>query len=76
MEKTSRAVIVAIAEIEGVDPIDLPPLYWTIDTDKLDKLVRDDQSVEVRFEYQGHDVIATRETIQLNGKEMDVEEVI
>lgn len=39
-ESLSIAVIEAVAEAEGVDPIDLRPLYDSIDPDALDSLFR------------------------------------
>lgn len=40
-EKTppSMAVIATLAEVTGLDPVDLDPLYSTIDPDALDSLV-------------------------------------
>ena len=39
-ESLSMAVIEAVAEAEDVDPIDLRPLYDSIDPDALDSLFR------------------------------------
>ncbi|QRV17800.1 hypothetical protein JMJ58_22475 (plasmid) [Haloterrigena salifodinae] len=53
------AVVSAVAEAEGVDPVDLPPLYETIDPEALNDLLssRDDSTVAtVEFEYAGYAV--------------------
>lgn len=51
----SQAVIMAVADAEGVDPIDLPTLYEAIDPDALDQLLSGD-GVQVRFNYNGYGV--------------------
>lgn len=64
----STAVVEAIAEHEGVDPLDLErPLYEVIDPDALDSLFPDDGSVastaagesSVTFAYEGCEVEVT-----------------
>lgn len=63
----SSLVIQRVAAAEGVDPIDLPPLYDTIDTDALDTLVQRAPPTgneartpqEIRFTYHGYDVRVT-----------------
>lgn len=63
----SRAVVEVVADAEGVDPLELPPLYEAIDPDALDALFRPSAcrtdvpptSGEVRFGYHGHEVHIT-----------------
>ncbi|WP_126664425.1 HalOD1 output domain-containing protein [Haloterrigena salifodinae] len=58
------AVASAVAEAEGVDPVDLPPLYETIDPEALNDLLssRDDSTVAtVEFEYAGYAVTVSGE---------------
>lgn len=58
----SMAVIDAIADREGVDPVDLePPLYDVIDLDALDSLVRGpaQSTIEITFQYGEYDVRVT-----------------
>jgi len=47
------AVVEKVASIKKVDPLDLPPLYHTIDTDHLDGLVTSlsnpDDSITFRY---------------------------
>lgn len=61
-ESASEAVIEAVADAKGVDPLDLEPMYDTIDPDALDSIFRDSPgagtaSVEIRFEMAGCTVV-------------------
>lgn len=64
-ESPSRAVIEAVAEREGVEPVDLTvPLYEAIDPDALDTLLQESSmtsgaSPRIEFTYDGYDVIVT-----------------
>ena len=49
----SLRVIDAIAEATGSDPLEMPPLYHTVDLTALEDLFRGGQSVSVEFEYEG-----------------------
>lgn len=63
----SQRVIERVAEAEGVDPIEIDPLYSVIDPDALDSLFRPqlkesavpDSNAALRFEYHGYDVRVT-----------------
>ena len=59
----SMVVIEAIADREGVDPVDLDtPLYDAIDLDALDALSADvagTSALEISFQYEGYDVTVT-----------------
>lgn len=54
------AVVAALSEVIGVDPIDLEPLHTTVDTDALGILARvratTTGDVHVTFSHEGHDV--------------------
>ncbi|WP_276256725.1 HalOD1 output domain-containing protein [Halomontanus rarus] len=53
------AVVLAVADASGVDPLELPPLGDTIDPDALNELfmARSESTVaKVTFEYAGYDV--------------------
>lgn len=54
--RPSVAVVEAVAREAGVRPVDLPPLYDTIDPDALDQLLPTDGLGLVRFRYDGYDV--------------------
>lgn len=56
-EKTpSEAVIWAVAETAGVDPLELDSLHESIDPDALDTLIQRDAATSVTFEYHGRTV--------------------
>jgi len=59
----SMVVIEAIADREGVDPVDLDtPLYDAIDLDALDALSADiagSSPLEISFQYEGYEVTVT-----------------
>lgn len=52
----SLAVVRAVAEGEGVDPLDLPPLYESMNAPELDALFEGDSPVQFEFEYEGYEV--------------------
>lgn len=53
---TSTTVLEAIAEVKGVDIVELsPPLYETVDPEALDKLFQGGHG-EVHFEYLDYEV--------------------
>ncbi|WP_252699659.1 HalOD1 output domain-containing protein [Natronosalvus vescus] len=59
---TSQSVVEAVAEAEGVDPLELsPPLYDVIDPDALDQVfaptsMESRMEGEVTFSYNGYEV--------------------
>ena len=59
-DAVSQRVINAVADAKGVDPLDLDPMYDTIDPDALDALFRDGEAslagTELRFEYEDCEV--------------------
>ncbi|PSP78628.1 hypothetical protein BRC81_07350 [Halobacteriales archaeon QS_1_68_20] len=60
-EQASRAVLTAVADAEGVDPVDLDrPLYDAVDPDALDALFRTDVAdgvdCHVQFRYYGYEI--------------------
>ena len=56
--EVSVAIVEAVADRKGVDPIELPPLYHVIDTDGLEGVVDGDRagSLQVQFTYAGYRV--------------------
>lgn len=58
----SRAVLLAVADAEGVDPTDLPSLYEATDPDALDRLLSRDGG-QVRFNYHGYQVTVGQQGI-------------
>jgi hypothetical protein len=60
-ESATEAVVLAVAEATGVDPLDLDPLYDCVDPDALDALFDsgdglDDLTGSFEFTYAGCDV--------------------
>ena len=59
----SESVIRRTANYKGVDPLELTPLYESIDPDALDALVgrnaANGSGVEVEFTYNGYNVTVT-----------------
>jgi len=64
-EQPSTAVTEAVAEVRDRDQDELPPLYDTIDGDRLDDVVRSDEPLQagepirVRFRYAGCEITVT-----------------
>lgn len=62
-ESLSTAVVQTLADAEGVDPLELDPLYNTLDPDALDKLFSSTGDSEpqgsVRFTTNGYEVTVT-----------------
>ena len=50
-ETATEAVIQTVAETTDTDPLELPPLYETIDPDALDALIADMQAGTISFTY-------------------------
>lgn len=61
-DSLSCAVIDAVAEAEGVDPTEIPPLYTAVDPEALDSLFQSPHAGgaagvgRVQFAYYGYDV--------------------
>jgi hypothetical protein len=52
----SEKVVYMVADHTSTDPLDLPPLYETIDPDALDRLLEDESSTtqSIEFRYADH----------------------
>lgn len=61
----SESIVIAVADAEGVSPLDLPPLYPTIDPDALDAVIgslndtRGEPRGSVTFAYDSYEVTVT-----------------
>lgn len=63
-------VVTAVADELGLDPVAMDPLYETIDTDALDRLLESDATLEVVFEHDGHAIeIESDGTVAVDGRE-------
>lgn len=63
----SEAVVERIANREGVDPLELTPLYEAVDPDALDSLVTPDggsaSGLRIEFSYHGYELRVTGEGV-------------
>lgn len=57
----SEQLLTQIAEKRETDVVDLPPLYNTIDPEKLDAVVQSLDDGQASFTYAGFDVTVTSE---------------
>lgn len=68
-DRLSEAIVRAVAIETGCDPLELPPLYETVDPDALDELWNSETgsgaNVVLSFPYASYDVWITRDTIRL-----------
>lgn len=61
----SQRIVERVSDAEGVDPLELDPLYTVVDPDALDSLFRtrlassDGLGGELRFEYHDYEVRVT-----------------
>ncbi|MCU4801168.1 hypothetical protein OB920_12375 [Halobacteria archaeon HArc-gm2] len=67
-----EAVIYAVADADDVDPVDLAPLYETIDPEALDALFDGGCAGQVAFTYERHEVVVTGDRVTVDGVEVDV----
>lgn len=66
LDKVSLAVIGAVADATGTDPMELPPLYSAIDTEALDALFASSIG-KVSFSYNGFEILVEGDgTIRLD----------
>jgi hypothetical protein len=63
----SQAVVERVAACEGIDQLELMPLFKAIDPDALDRLVEtsrhNDSTLRITFTYHGHDVTVTSDGV-------------
>jgi len=56
-------IVERVGEIEEQDPLDLPPLYDSVDPDALDRLA---ESSKIQFEYLGYNITVDSGTITID----------
>lgn len=63
-------IVSAVANVEGIDPMDLEPtLYSVVDPEALEQLYKDGSGPHVAFDYAGHEVIIQPDrTITVDGR--------
>lgn len=68
-------VIYAVANADGVDPVDMAPLYDTIDPEALDAIFDGGGRGRIAFTYEGHEVAVTCDDDAVADVEVDVRPV-
>lgn len=58
----SDQVVQTVAERSNTDALELPPLFDTLDSDSLDKLIRGMDEGEVSFAYAGYNITVDSQT--------------
>ncbi len=56
-------IVDRVAKMEEQDPLDLPPLYDSVDPDALDRL---SESSKIQFEYIGYKITVDHGTIRID----------
>lgn len=69
----THAIVSAVADHEGCDPVELPPLFESIDTEALDRLFGRPGSApeRVAFRYRDLRVVVTGTTVRLQALDTD-----
>lgn len=63
-------IVTAVADELDVDPVAMTPLYETLDTDALDRLLDTDATLEVVFEHDGHAIeVGSDGTVTVDGRQ-------
>jgi len=60
-QSPSERVVYRVAEETDTDPLDLPPLFNTVDPDALDSFIEELDGGTMRFEYAGRSVTISAE---------------
>ncbi|AGN01077.1 hypothetical protein L593_05640 [Salinarchaeum sp. Harcht-Bsk1] len=69
----SLRIVAAIADTIGTDPATMAPLFRTVDTEALDRLLASDTVLEVVFEYQGHAIeVGSDGHVTIDGEDVEV----
>ena len=55
----AESVVNVIANVKGVDPLDIPPLYDSVDLDAVEALLEDTDTQQIQFRHAGFDVVVT-----------------
>ncbi|MFT4882666.1 MAG: hypothetical protein ACI8U4_000160 [Natronomonas sp.] len=65
----SELVIQKVAEVTDRDPVDLPPLYHSVDPDAVDELVESLSNGTIQFKYANQEIkITSRGEIALTAQ--------
>lgn len=76
IDAVSSGIVGALATHAGTDPLDMDPLYNTIDLEALEALLADGSDVRVTFEYEGYTVaVEDDSTVTIDGQAYDATDV-
>lgn len=64
-ECASSTVLRAVAAYSGKSPLELDPLYDSIDPDTLDALMRNESDICISFDYHGFSVTVAAERVRI-----------
>lgn len=64
-EHITAKIIEKVASTEHVEPSELPPLYHSIDTDALSRIV-ETEPIRVEFEYLQYTVVVTDKDVTVH----------
>ena len=71
-QSPTETVLYSVADVTGTPVTQLPPLYHTIDSDALDRVVG--EGIEVGFEYYDTEVTVTGEQVFVD-KQLEVDDL-
>ncbi|MFD1515494.1 HalOD1 output domain-containing protein [Halomarina rubra] len=71
--RPSVAVVEAVANAEGCDPLDLPPLYDVVDPDSVDRLCPLNGGGEITIRYHGY-AVTVRDAERITVERLDAPE--
>lgn len=55
----AETIVKAIATVKGVSPMEVPPLYDSVDPDAVESLFEHSDSHRIQFRHAGFDVVVT-----------------
>lgn len=67
-ENTLHRILEKVADAEGTEILELPPLGDTIDADAIQKLLDSTERVRVEFDYAGYEVFVTNTEVSVQEK--------
>lgn len=67
-DDTLYRILETVADAEGTDIMELPPLGETVDADAIQKLLDSTERVRVEFDYAGYGVLITNNKVSVHEK--------
>jgi len=69
MHPVLSTALIRIAAREGCEPVELPPLYATIDPEAVTTVLESNAAVTVCFEYCGYRIVAAADALEVTALE-------